>query len=340
MFCTGCGAGLPESARFCRACGREVRARATSPPAATTAPRQAGRLARLFRSAKRPRFWMEALGFIVLAYVAYAGLNDFLRPTSAYGPAGADQLDLMVAPGVSVEILPSARSLADVRFETFDVSPSGAVLVSKGSRVFDMASGEEVFASGESVRSFAFVGAALAVIDTRGKLGFFDGGRVRVVGDSQVPSARLAASSDRTRLFVYQDGHNDGRQLPALVSMREGSAPEVLTGSYGPINAVGGDALQTFFSGEHALFQVITPGRPSLLFVLPDAAQSITGIGVAGTAVYFATGNAVYVLEDGIAVPLVIGLGGGVRILSGALYVLDAKQGRVYRIVVAKASTP
>jgi hypothetical protein len=203
-----------------------------------------------------------------------------------------------------------------------------------------MANGKDLFTGGEAVRSFAFAGEALAVIDTNGKLGFFDDGRIHLVGDPRVPAARLAASSDRTRLLIFRDDHDNGRNSPALVSVRAGMAPEVLAGSPSPIDAVGGDSLQTFFATDHALFQAITPGRPSLLFVLPDATQSIAGIAVAGEAVYFATDQAVYALTEGMAVPVVIGLGGDLRLVGGALYVLDTRQGRVYRIVVSKAGKP
>lgn len=286
---------------------------------------------------KTNRLWL-VLGSAVLIILVYGIVSHYWGEKRSYGPAEAEKLDLIVAPDVSVEILPSAKSLARSRFEAFDVSSNGAVIVSTGSRVVDMDSGEDLFTSGESVRSFAFVGEALAVINAGGQLGYYEDGRLHLVGEPPVLGARLAASSDRTRLFFCRGTYDADGEMPALVSMREGSTPEVLTGYYSAIKTVGGDSFRTLFSDRNALFQVITPGRPSLVLMLPDLAQTITGIVVGGTAVYFATERAVYALDDGIAVPLVIGLGGDLRVVGEALYVLEPKQGRVYRIVISKVS--
>lgn len=284
------------------------------------------------------RLLLVAVGFVVLIIVGHGIVTHYLSDRHSYGPREAEAFDLIVAPDVTVQILPSAASLAAARFEAFDVSPSGAVIVSTGSRVVDMESGEDVFKSREAIKSFAFVGGSLAVIDARGQLGFYEAGGVHLVGEPPIPEARLTASSDRTRLFFRRGSYNADGEIPALMSMRKGSTPEVLTGSYSPISAVGGDSFQTLYSDRNALFQVITPGHPSLMFVLPDPAQTVTGIGVAGTAVYFATEQAVYALDEGLAVPLVIGLGGDLRIVGEALYILEPKHGRVYRIALMKSS--
>lgn len=275
---------------------------------------------------------VEFVGFAVLLYLAYAGFVSLWPGSDGYVPASADAFAVTAAPGLSVEVLPSARTLSDVRFDGFDVAPSGAVIVSSGGRLADMSSGEDLFPGGEKIRSFAFVGDALAAVDAAGNIGFYDGGRFRAVGPEPLPGSRLVPSGDRTRLFVLRGDRDDGRNIPALAALRGDAEPEILTGSFAPLQAVGGDLLRAYFAEGEALFQIVTPGRPSLLLALPDPRMRITGIAVSGTAVYFATGRAVYALEDGLAVPLAIGVGGDIRVVAGALYVLDPARGRVYRI--------
>lgn len=259
-------------------------------------------------------------------------------PELSYGPPEAAKIDVTVSPDVSIEIVPSAKSLANARFSAFDVSRNGLVVVDTGSAVVDMVSGEPVFTSGETVRSFAFVGDGLAVIDGAGKFGYYaDEGRVRVVGDPPVPEADLAAASDGSRLYFLRGTADGEGSTPAIVALAAGaSSPKVLTGSHEPIGAVGGDSFQTYFSVENSLFQLTTPGKPSLVMTLPEPTQVITGIAVGGGAVYFATKDAVYTLGEGIALPLAVGLGGDIRIVGSSLYVLEPDQRRIYRIALAE----
>ncbi|MEP6667627.1 MAG: hypothetical protein ABJF10_00655 [Chthoniobacter sp.] len=288
-------------------------------------------------SPERSRRWMEILGFIVIAFLLYSGVREYWQHSRAsYGPPQAEALDLIVAPGLLVEILPSAGSLRDEKFAAFDVSPEGDVLVSIGPRVVEMESGEDVFTEKVSVHSFAFVRDALAVIDMQGRLGFLAQGKFETVGDPPVPHCKLLPSTDHTRLFFLREGYDNGNNIPALLSMNSESEPEILTGSFSALQTAGGDMLQTYFSDRHALFRILAPGSPSFVFVLPDSKLSITGIVVAGTVLYFASEKAVYVLQDGIAVPLVIGLGGALRMAGGSLYVLEPEHGRVYRITPSK----
>lgn len=285
------------------------------------------------------RLLLEAIGFAVLAYFLYVG-GDLLWKAISGELSEAERIEVTVAPGVSVEALPTARSLAKARFAAFDAAPNGAIVVSVGSRLFDMANGDDVFAGQVPVQSFAFVGEALAVIDDSGRLGAYDDGRLQVLGEPPMIGARLVAASDRSRLFFLRKEYDGEANSPALVVMGEGMAPETLAGSFDPVGAVGGDAIQTYYSVGGALFQAIDRANSTLTLVLPDPQDTITGIAVAGGAVYFATKRAIYTLEEGIALPLVIGLGGDLRFLPDGLYVLSAANGRLYRLVVARAAKP
>lgn len=255
-------------------------------------------------------------------------------PDLSFGPDEASRLDLTLAPGVVVQIIPSARSLAEARFDEFDISPAGAIFVTEGSRLLDMMTGDDVFLGGDRVRSFAFAGDTLAAIDANGRLGYFDEGRFQLVNKDAFADAELSPSSDHTRIFLSRGSVDHDAMAPALISISDGKAPETLTGSIEPIDAVGGDSFLTYYSVGDALFQLIAPGEPRLMLVLPDPDRTIVGIAAGGGAVYFSTADAVYTIGDGLALPLVLGLGGELRLSNGRLYVLSTEHGRVYSITL------
>jgi hypothetical protein len=330
-YCAQCHAEIAPTFKFCAVCGR--------PASAVPRPTRWGQFASwrtLPRVSPRTALVGAAACVVVVGYLIVV-----LWPTGSYGPPEASALDLTVAPDVSVELLPSASSLADARFDAFDVSPDGTVIVSTGSDIVDMGTGEEVFST-KPIHSFAFVGETLAAVDANDKLGYYEDGRLHYVGDAPFPQARLVAATDGSRLLFYRNGSGIGSETgddaPALASLAEGGGFDVLTGSENPIDTAGGDAFQTLFSVKNALFRIITPGQPLLVLMLPDPDLSITGIALAGTALYFATERGVYAVEDGVAAPLVIGLGGALRVVGGTIYLLNPNNGRVYRIVVSKGS--
>lgn len=318
MYCTHCETQLEPGFKMCPGCGNPIVADGPS------VPPTARRFSRRF---------LVTASCTAVAVIALAVILTKLLATSSYGPSAAANLEITAAPDISVEILPSAKSLAKARFDTFDVSPSGAIVVLMEAKLVDMASGQDLFTSPNPVQSFAFVGDALAAIDADGNLAAFEDGGLHVIGKPPVDHARLAPSSDHTRLFFHRNENGWLPESPALASM-ENSSITVLTGSISAIEAAGGDAYQTIFSAKNALFQIMTPGRPSLILALPDPTQTILGVAIAGTATYFSTDRAVYAFEDGIIVPLVLGLGGELRVSDGAVYVLDARQRRIYRIAV------
>ncbi|MEO8001517.1 MAG: hypothetical protein ABI644_06535 [Arenimonas sp.] len=279
-----------------------------------------------------PRLLFEVVGFILLAFLAFQIVRELLKDDYSYGPDEIKNQELVLAPNISLELLPSARDLGNVGFKSFDISPKGTVLVGDCSRVFDLASGEALFDTPVEVHSFAFVGDALALVTGQGELGFYDGKQFRSVTKLPNVETGLMASSDRSRLFLYRESYDDSGNSPAIVSMRKGEAAEIVTGSFTPIKTIGGDAFQTYYADRNAIFQVVAQGQPSLVLTLPDSGQSILGLAAAGNVIYFSTAKAVYLLEDDVAIPLVIGIGGELRMLGADVYLLDSGNGRIYRI--------
>lgn len=285
-----------------------------------------------------PRRIVEGLGFAFLLYLAGALICAAFRPDHGYGPDEARDIQLTLAKGVTVEIMPSAASLASLRFEHFDLTASGAVLVGSGGQIFDMMSGEAL-ASGANVRSFAITQEALAVVGSDGRLGHFDGQSIQYVAPAPVPEAEMTSSSDGTLLFLHRTGADDSGWTPALVSVAPGRAPQVLTGSFEPVGAVGGDAITTYFAVGNALYQIVAPGRPNLVLILPRQEDAILGIASGSGATYFSTARGIYLVTDDFALPLVLGIGGRLRIHGADLYVLSQAHGRVYRIVLGRRDT-
>lgn len=293
------------------------------------------------------RILLEAIGFLFLAYLAYtlvagaflSGPETVSGPDGALyaaGPEEARNAKLIVAPGVSVELLPSAAALAEARFDRFDVSDRGVVLVGHNNRIVDMLSNDPLLEGNNEIRSFGFVGGGgLAMVDEAGMLGVYDGGKFRPVGPAPIPAAVLTPSSDRTRLFLHREDGDGSGESPAIVAVGNERRPQILTGSFTPILAVGGDAFQTYYADGNSLFQILAPGKPNLVLTLPEPTQNILGIAVGGGAVYFATSHAVYLVDGDVVIPIVIGIGGDLRIRGSDLYVLAAEFGRVYRIHVA-----
>ena len=279
-------------------------------------------------------WFFGAIGLAVLLVIAYQVVRSFLPVAPSHGPPAAEALDLTLAPGLEVEILPSHGDLAGVRFQAFDVSRDGAVLVHTGHRLVDLTGGEDVLPGGRAPGSFAFQGEGLAVVDGDNQIRHLQAGVYELVGPAPVPSARLAPASDGAGLYVVRGSRDPDGAVPAIVLVREDAAAEALTGSYAPVRAVGGDGAQTVYAVGHALYQVVHPGSPSLLLALPEASGDILGVAVSEGAVYFATARAIYALGDGLAVPLVLGLGGDLRAVGSALYVLGAEHGRVYRVTL------
>lgn len=252
----------------------------------------------------------------------------------SFGPADAREVDLTVAPGISVELLPSSEALGSRRFEQFDVSPEGAVIVIDDGRVYDMLSGTRLTDESTEARSLAFVGGALAVTTRQGALGYDNGSGFERVADAPWIETGLAPSTSRTTLLLYRERDDGGSGDTSIFAMARGGKPEPVAASARGVRTVAGDLARFYFSNGARLYRV-EGGEPELMFAPPDR-QPILGIAAAGDGVYFATQHAVYALSGDLVVPLVLGIGGPLRLYGSELYVLAQRQGRVFRLDLRK----
>lgn len=88
MFCTGCGAEIPDDARFCGGCGKPVQAGAADGSGATTVM-SAGAA----HTEKKMSWWQIGLLVIVLGFFGMLALGAILGPETYADVAGAAARD-------------------------------------------------------------------------------------------------------------------------------------------------------------------------------------------------------------------------------------------------------
>ena len=288
----------------------------------------------------RPRWLKPVLAsiaaLVVCVPLACAGIIALVvrneRLARSYGPASLREVQPTLAPGVEVEIVPTHYSLQRARFVSFDVSPEGVLAgVTESGQLFDVIGGEQLAEQRGRIDSVAFSEGALAVTQ-EGSIGFWDDGAITNWQMSGIDDPTLASTEDGARLLVYSSGPlQPGR--PALFDLRSEEGPRGLTGSPSSIDAAAGNSLATWYSTGSSLWRLSEPGAPLLLMKTPDGSR-IEGVAVQGAKVFFSTDRAVYALEEGLAYPLVIGIGGRLRVDRSTLLVLDDATGRLFRVVL------
>jgi len=284
---------------------------------------------------------LKVLGGLALLFLICIGTGigviwyEATRPS--YGPREAEEGTFTLAPQVTVELLPSHYSLRDAAFTDFDISPQGAIVVNRTGQLYDLGGGgklgPERKAGDGGVASLAFVGGGLVVsydfarAEHPSGLAYFRDDQFVPLDLEGVTATAVAANQRGDRLYVA-----DHHQLYSLV---EGQALQAECGSPEDITAITGDDVSCVFAAHGAVFRLIAPGEPLILVKLPEM-EDIVGLAATNETIYFATTRNVYVLRDGAAMPLAIGLGGKLHLRPDGLYVLDALHGRVYRLVVGK----
>jgi hypothetical protein len=238
-----------------------------------------------------------------------------------------DSFDATTAPGATVTAVLAHPSLHEKYFDEFDISPQGSVVVRAGKSLYDMTSGEMLTRDADKVESFAFVRGALVAVTADGKLNVWSEGGLERIGDAPYRQARLRSTESGGRLLIYGGDTDYG-----LSSFSAATGTQALCQSPEKILAAAGEGGHDLFSVGRAVFKLDAAGEPRLLIKLPESKGDVVGLTLSGDAVYFSTAKAVYALRGGIAMPLVIGIGGPLRTTAQGLLVLDTKRGRIFRV--------
>src|SRR5207249_1596150 len=96
-------------------------------------------------------------------------------------------------------------------------------------------------------------------------------------------------------------------------SFSPGGSLQALAGAPAVIETVAGDRRRRLFAVGGSLFSLVGPGRSLPLLDLPDPSVNVVGLAVDGETIYFSSPDVVYALRGGLAMPLVMGLGGPLR---------------------------
>lgn len=245
--------------------------------------------------------------------------------------AGAvDYVDIKATAGPSLELqaMPRSAQLPGDRADEFDVSDDGLVLLRVKKVLFDFAEGEQLTRTQDSVSSFAFVAGAVAIVTGERHLAYLNEEGVKDVGPAPIGASRVRPSDDGQELFLIRD-----EEPYSLASLDLQGQVHPLSGSPGRIEAVAGTSARHIFSVGKELYLQEEAGPPALLLRLPEDGQTILGVALHGDDIYFATRQGVYAIQGSLAVPLLLGVGGPLRVTKDGLVILNADNGRLYQLV-------
>ncbi|HTD34890.1 MAG TPA: hypothetical protein VK665_14570, partial [Candidatus Elarobacter sp.] len=245
---------------------------------------------------------------------------------SAVARAAAVPNVTTAAAGVTAPHGYRVERLRPIAADEFDVDGEGHVAVRTGATVRDLADGA---ALSEAVKSFAFAAGELDLITASGELGYLDASGVKTVGPVPFEAARLRAGDDGADLFFLRD------QPPyTLGAMDASGTVRALAALPAPVDAVAGTAAHHVFSIGPDLYAQAGSEEPQLVLHLPERDQLIVGLAMPNAeTLYFATHRGVYAVRGSLAMPLMLGFGGPLRVAGKTLTVLNEGDRTLYRLV-------
>jgi hypothetical protein len=288
----------------------------------------------------RKLLWMVGVLAVPAAVGALCvGFMMHVRSQPTYGDAQNSEDEFTLAPNVRVQILPAHRNLNGKELLDFAVNDQGAIVVNTSTGLFDLTGGRRIGPGTDGdeqvVNSMAFAKPGLIVVSVEGIVGTWDDEGFMPVDLPGHSPVAVYPGQTRDQIFVVSESYSSGDAPWVLSSLAEGQKMRALTGSPVAITAVAADNISPIFAAGGALFRLLAPGQPAMLFRMPDDSE-IIGLATMDGAIYFATYDKVYALGRDMAVPVVLGLGGQLRSTPEGLLVLDKKRGWLFRIVVGE----
>jgi hypothetical protein len=216
--------------------------------------------------------------------------------------------------------------LRAIAADEFDADREGHVVVRAGRTLRDLGNGAAL--TGDDIRSFAFAGGELDVITDSGDLGYLGESGVKTVGRVPLDATRLRAGDDGAELFLLRD------EPPyTLAALDASGAVHVLAELPAPIDALAGTSAHHVFAIGRDLYAQAGSDEPQLVLHLPETDQRILGLAMpSADALYFATHRGVYTVQGSMAMPLMLGFGGPLRIVGKTLTVLSSGDRTLYRL--------
>ena len=281
-----------------------------------------------------PFLWIAATAAIALAVGGFLLFRPHgpapVGPASAADAASVEYADVhaTVAPRLRLETMPWSVQLPPDRADAFAALPGGEVVTRFRGVLFDAAGGGRLTKMDDDVLSVATVAGSLAVITGSHRLAYLGEDGLQDAGSVPIGASRLQSSADGMELLLLRD-----EEPYALAALDADGRVRPLTGSPERIDAVAGTAARHVFSIGRELYTQEASDIPAMVLRLPAQNQQIIGVAMLGDHVYFATRGGVYAIEGSLAVPVVIGFGGVLQLTGSGLLILNAQNGRLYRLV-------
>lgn len=211
---------------------------------------------------------------------------------------------------------------------TFDVDPSGTVLVLTRDNVFDAGAGKHLFGAPLAGPEWlAFAGDKLHLISD-GALFAVEGGAPRRLFD--VPLKRALFVSDGERTFIA--GVTAGGK-PTLFLHKAGKGHKALLESEAPIDAMALARGALFFSVGPRIY-TLREGRPAKLLARLPGFSAIPSLAVddRNGVLYFSDGEHTYAIQGQGFVVVRRNVGGMLRWRNGNLYILSWRDRALFRM--------
>lgn len=259
-----------------------------------------------------------------------SALNRILLAFALLLPLAAARAEIVAPPGTRVENLSSSVRNAGAWLGSstdFEVAGGSAWLLTGDNTIVDLGSGKNVLPKGFVAHSFARTREGAVAVITENILGTIIQGVFVPTTKLPYGNMRVAAGPGETLLLFggpENDQHlisYDGPTYSPLVRLKE------------PIGVVTHAADRIFFSAGNKLFTAKWGEAPALVFLFPDG-STIVGMAVNTSTgeIFLSTGDAIFVLGQGVAFKKIAGLGGRLQLRDGALYVLDPGRGLFVRV--------
>jgi len=139
-------------------------------------------------------------------------------------------------------------------------------------------------------------------------------------------STHLASSSANGQIYIYGGNSDYGGFRTKIVKIRSDGSQQFVVKTESAVTAVTENSNALYFATEKNEVFGIYKGDLRLIIRLPSDFSNSRIVSLAAEpegGLYFSTTDAVYLLEGASAILVEQGLGGGLRVHNGALYLLD-----------------
>ena len=270
----------------------------------------------------------------------------------------------------SFDISPNGAAVVGVRGNLVDAASGRSLLrrLLPGSPRLVVVHGELALEKTEVISGFAFTDDGTLVVVSGQKLGIVSGRRLALQVELPAPNMRIASGRPGQLLLFGGDGatpaqrealeaeitrrealfgrtHPEARRLRArlatlpnscrLYAWYKGGRSQLLLETPSPVRAATVHGETIWLATSSAIFEWVPGGEMTIRLAAPEG-RSIDGLAIdpADGVAYFTADRTLYALRGDRISQLAEAAGTELRFEHGALWVLDAKRGRLLRVAL------